>query len=677
MDLRTVLLIVLSAVAAIVIVFYQYFYKNRKRGSLKFSLSVLRFIAIFSGLLLLVNPKFVSNDYYVEKANLIILADDSYSIRETGADTSMIRIIDEIKNSTNLNERYFIHQYAFGETLEVLDSMTFQQNNTDISEALDATDQVFVNGNNAVLLLTDGNQTLGKDYQYVTPSQTYTVYPVVLGDTTKYQDLSIGLLNINRYAFLNNKFPVETNIVYSGKVPVSKTVVVSVNGIAAYREKINFDGSNNSYSLNTLIDAKTVGIKTIKVEVEPLENEKNPFNNVKVGAVEVIDERTNVVLVSDMLHPDIGALKKAIESNEQRSTKIVKPSVSRDQLADADILILYQPNRNFKDIFSYISESGISYFTIMGTHTDWGFVNQSQSAFSFESTGQTEDILPVLNNSFGLFSFGDFNVEGFPPLQGYLGDLMFEQNIETILSQQIKGVNLDTPMFAALNNGNQRGALLFGENIWKWRAQTFRNEESFQNFDDFMGKLMLYLSSNTQKSRLDLDFATVFENAQMAKIRALYYDESFQFDSDAMLKINVIGVGNEVQQEAPMILKDGFYEVDLSNLRAGEYEFVVTVVNENLKRSGKFRILDFNPEKQLLSADFDKLSRLAARSQGKAIMPNNLDSLVDELSSSDRYRPVQKSRQNVVSLIDFRILLGVIILALALEWFIRKYNGLI
>ena len=677
MDLRTVLLILLSAVAAIIIVFYQYFYKNHKRGSLKLSLSVLRFIAIFSGLLLLVNPKFVSNDYYVEKANLIILADNSYSIKETGADTSLLRIIDEIRNDKGLNERFFLHQYAFGEKLEVLDSMVFQQSNTDISEALDATDQVFVNGNNAVLLLTDGNQTIGKDFQYVTPSQDYTVYPVVLGDTTKYQDLSVGLLNVNRYAFLNNKFPVETSIVYSGKIPVSKTVVVSVNGVSAYRETVNFDGTNNSYSLNTLIDAQTVGIKTIKVEVESLENEKNPFNNVKVGAVEVIDERTNVVVVTDMLHPDIGALKKAIESNEQRSTKIVKPSVGRDQLADADILILYQPNRKFRDISRYISESGISYFMISGTHTDWNFVNQSQNAFAFESTGQTEDILPVLNNTFSLFNFGDFNVDGFPPLKGNLGDLMFEQNVETILFQQIKGVNLDTPMFAVLTSGKQRGAILFGENIWKWRAQTFRNEESFQSFDNFMGKLMLYLSSNTQKSRLDLDFTTVFENAQMAKIRALYYDESFQFDTDAMLKINVKGVGDEPQQEAPMILKDGFYEVDLSNLRAGEYEFVVTVANENLKRSGKFRILDFNPEKQLLSADFHKLNRLAARTQGKAIVPNGLDSLVYELSISDRYRPVQKSRQNVVSLIDFRILLGVIVLALALEWFIRKYNGLI
>ncbi len=677
MELRTVLLIILSAVAAIVIVFYQYFYKNRKKGSLKVSLSILRFIVIFSGLLLLVNPKFVSKDYYIEKANLIILADDSFSIKESGADTTMTRIIDNLRSNEDLSNRYFFHQYAFGEKLKTGDSLEFQQKNTDISEALDATDQVFINGNNAVVLLTDGNQTLGKDYQYVSTSQNYNVYPVVLGDTTKYQDLSIGLLNINRYAFLNNRFPIETNIVYSGQIPVTKTLVVSVNGVAVYREQVDFDGTNNSYSLNTLIDARTVGMKTIKVEIETLENERNPFNNVKVGALEVIDEKTNVIIVSDMLHPDIGALKKSIETNEQRSVDIVKPSVSQEQLVDADILILYQPNGKFRDIFRFVTESGISHFTILGTHTDWSFVNQAQNGFSFENTGQVEDIVPILNNTFGLFSFGSFNVEGFPPLKGNLGDLMFEQGIEPILFQQIKGVGLDTPLFTVLNNGKQRGAYLFGENIWKWRVQTFRNEESFQNFDDFMGKLMLYLSSNTQKSRLDLDFPSVFENAQMAKVRALYYDESFEFDSNARLSISVKRAEGEFQGQSPMILKGSYYEVDLSNLEAGEYEFVVTVANENLKRSGKFNILDFNPEKQLLSADFDKLERLAERTQGRVILPNDLDSLISELTESDRYRPIQKSTQNVVSLIDFRILLGVMVLALALEWFLRKYNGLI
>src|SRR5690606_30918212 len=98
-------------------------------------------------------------------------------------------------------------------------------------------------------------------------------------------------------------------------------------------------------------------------------------NNVKEAAIEVIDEKTNVVIVSDMLHPDIGALKKSIEANEQRSVSITKPIGTAQNLEEADILILYQPNRNFRQVYDFLQNSKANYFTITGSKTDWNFLN--------------------------------------------------------------------------------------------------------------------------------------------------------------------------------------------------------------------------------------------------------------------------------------------------------------
>lgn len=677
MDLRTVLLIVLSAVAAIIIVFYQYFYKNQRPGSLRFILAALRFVAIFCGLLLLVNPKFIANDYFIEKSNLIVLADDSQSIRETNSDAVVSSVVDQIVGNPDLNKRFSLHRYGFGKSLDLKDTLGFDKKNTDIAKALTTADQIFVNSSSAVILITDGNQTLGKDYQYFTASDGFSVYPVVVGDTTAYEDVSIGFLNTNKYAFLKNKFPVETNIIYNGANPIVRNVTISVNGIPVYRRQVNLSNVNKSYDLKALIDAESVGIKTIKVEIEPLENEKNPFNNVKQTAVEVIDEKTDVLLISDMLHPDIGALKKAIESNEQRSVTIEKPSVSQDRLEQADILILYQPNGSYRRVYEHISKSRISYFTIVGTHTDWNFLNSAQQEYTFQNTKQTEDIVPVQNKTFSLFSFGDFSMDGFPPLRANLGDLVFSGNVRPILFQKIKGVDLNTPLFAILDKGQQKEALLFGENLWKWRVQTFRNDQSFQNFDDFFGKLLRYLSRNNQKNRLDLDYNSVFESPQNARIQAYYFDKSYEFDPNAILTISVSNEQGTFQRESPMVLRGGFYETDLSDLESGNYSFSIKVAGENLNKGGKFKILDFNPEKQLLSANFRKLEQLAQKTKGSITMADEIQSLITDLLNSERYRPVQKSRQNIVSLIDFRILLGLMVLALGSEWFLRKYNGLI
>lgn len=677
MEIRTVLLIILAAIVALTIVFYQYFYKNQRKGTLKTFLAGLRFLTLFCTLLILINPKFTKQEYFIEKSNLIVLVDDSFSMQESSEKAVVTGQVTKVIENEALNERFSMYQYAFGAEIEETDSLSFQKKNTDIANALLKTDEIFSANSNTVVLFTDGNQTLGRDYGYLDLSKTLSVNPVAIGDTTAYEDISIGLVNTNTYAFLKNKFPIEATILYQGVRPVSKMVSISMNGKSIYRETISFSANQNSKTINALLEAESVGIKSIKIEVQELANERNKFNNKKETAIEVIDEKTNITIVSDMLHPDIGALKKSIETNEQRSINILKPTVSVDRFEDTDVFILYQPNRTFRNIYNHLSKTKPSIFTITGTKTDWSFLNNAQQSFSKENFNQSEEILPILNNAFDIFGLSDFNVTDFPPLQNNLGDITLKKNAEAILFQSIRGITLDKPLFTIIAENKQKEAILFGENLWKWRAQVYRNSKSFKSFDDFIGRLMIYLTSNNQRSRLELDFDFVFEDSSVAKVRASYFDESYAFDPNSNIKIEVKGQGNNFSRESPMLLKGSFFEADLSDLEAGEYTFTVTVQKENLKRSGSFKILDFNPEKQLISANHKKLKRLAESTNGKVYFPNTLDSLIEDLSTSNQYIPIQKSKQNVVSLIDFRVLLGFIVLTLALEWIIRKFNGLI
>ncbi|UII79669.1 VWA domain-containing protein [Flagellimonas sp. CMM7] len=677
MEIRTVLLIILAAIVALATVFFQYLYKNPRKGNLKITLAGLRFLSLFCALLLLINPKFTRHDYFLEKANLIVLVDDSSSMKDASEENSVESQVQKVLENEDLKERFSIQQYTFGTAIQQTDSLRLDKKNTDISNALSTVDEIFVNGTNSVLLFTDGNQTLGKDYEYINLAADLSVNPVVIGDTTSYEDVSIGRLNVNTYAFLKNKFPVEATILYKGSRSVSRTVTISLDGKSVYRENVELSKNRSSQTINTLLVAESVGVKSIKIDVQPLENEKNIANNSKESAIEVIDEKTNVAIISDILHPDIGAIKKSIEANEQRSVTILKPTVSVDRFKDTDIFILYQPDRRFRSVYEYLSKVRANTFTITGTKTDWGFLNQVQQSFFKENFNQNEEIIPVLNNAFSIFGLGDFNVVDFPPLQNNLGDIDLKKNGETILFQQIRGVDLDKPLFTIIAENLQKEAVLFGENIWKWRAQVYRNSKSFKEFDDFIGKLMVYLASDNQKSRLELDFDLVFEDSSIAKVRASYFDESYNFDSNSNISIKIDGKQNDFSREAPMLLKGSFFEIDLSDLDAGEYDFTVTVEGENQKRSGAFKILDFDPEKQSISSNYGKLEKLADKTNGDIYFPTDIDLLIKNLSSAEQYVPIQKSKQNVVSLIDFRVLLGIIVLTLSLEWFIRKFNGLI
>lgn len=677
MEIRTVLLIILAVVAAFAVVFYQYFYGTKKKGSQGVVLAALRFVSILIALLLLINPKFTRNEYYLEKTNLVLLVDQSSSMAPSGSNEVVADLVTKLQESPELGERFQIQPYSFGAELANLDSISFEQKNTDIAKAISGIEEIFVNSSKAIVLISDGNQTLGRDYEFARPSENTALYPIVIGDTTQYEDLSIGLINTNTYAFLKNKFPVEAQLNYYGKRPVSKRVSIQLNGQTVYGEKVALNSTKNTHTINTLIEAKSVGLKSLRVLVEPLEWERNTENNSRESAIEVIDEKTKVVIVSDMPHPDIGALKKAIEVNEQRSVSLLKPTDPTDRFQDVDLFILYQPNRRFKNVYDFISKVNGSVFTIAGSKTDWGFLNQIQQHFFLENLNQSEEIIPTLNKAFGVFGLDGFSVTDFPPLIGNLGDIELKTQAETLMFQRIRGVDLDKPLFAIFTQEQQKEAILFGENIWRWRAQVFRNTQSFAQFDELIGKMMVYLASDGQRSRLELDYDFVFQDASLAKIRASYFDKSYQFDSNANLSIRVQGKDNEFERESPMLLKGSFFETDLSDLEAGDYNFQVTVANESLQRAGVFKILDFNPEKHFVSSNYGKLKRAAERMKGQVYFPNQVDDLIANLSSSQEYVPVQKGKQNVVSLIDFRVLLGLMALSLALEWFIRKYNGLI
>ena len=119
------------------------------------------------------------------------------------------------------------------------------------------------------------------------------------------------------------------------------------------------------------------------------------------------------------------------------------------------------------------------------------------------------------------------------------------------------------------------------------------------------------------------------------------------------------------------------YEADINDLPAGEYSFSVSVEGTDFAKNGRFSIEEFNLEQLFVSSDYQKLSQLALNSSGQLYFPDQTENLINDLLTDIRFVPTQKSVENVVSLIDFRILLGIIILAFTAEWFIRKYNGLI
>lgn len=675
MENNNVLLIFLAAGLSLGLVYFQYYFKGRQQGKTRMLLSFLRFLGIFGILLLLINPKFSKTTYRIEKPNLVVLVDNSSSMQ--GNREVVAKLVGDFQTNPDLSGRFNIASYLLGEKLRVLDSLTFTDALTNIQKPLATLKEVYARKNTAVVLVSDGNQNIGQDYSLSNNQSSPEIYSITVGDTTRFEDLGVGPINTNKYAFLNNKYPVESYVNYQGDGTVDVKVAVTVDGEAVLQEVVTLSKANNLKNINTLVDAKTVGVKAIQVRVSPLDTERNTANNSRTASVEVISEKTKIGLVSQLLHPDIGTLKKAIESNEQREVVVLKPGANIKVLEDMDFFILYQPTRAFQSVFDFIDQKRSNHLIVTGTHTDFQFLNSAQKGFTVETGYPVQEVFATLNTGFSKFDILDLDLTDFPPLNSKAGPIVFNEAQETLLGLQIKGLDMDLPLLSVYGSNTSKKAILSGEGIWKWRMQSYRNSGDFVNMDAFLGKLMRYLAADTARNRLNLTYSRNYEGSNTVYISATYFDETYVFDPNAAISITVSNRETKAVNTVPMVLKNGYFEADLTNLLPGDYEFTASVKGAGHEERGRFTILDFDLEKQFVSSNYLKMQALASNTGGKHFFPSGYPALLSELISSNSYVPAQKSSENVVSLIDFRILLGLIVLALSLEWFIRKYNGLI
>ncbi|SDS36681.1 hypothetical protein SAMN04515667_2013 [Formosa sp. Hel1_31_208] len=677
MPTDSIVYILLAGIIALSLALFQYAYQSKIKGKRAYILTILRFVTLFAVFLLIINPKFDKVTYYNEKPNLVIAIDNSESISYLNQSQNATNFINVLKDNKALNENFNVELYTFGKIVTASDSLSFTEKQSNLALVFKRLSEVYNNSIAPTLLISDGNQTYGNDYAYLTKRYKQAVFPIILGDTTTYTDIKIQQLNVNRYAYLKNKFPVEIIATYNGNSKVNTQLRITVGNTTVFSQPIAFSKTETSQIVNLTLPANRVGVTSFKAEVVPISNEKNTINNVKSFAVEVIDQKTNVAIVSNIVHPDLGALKKSIESNEQRQAEILTSRAFLKKSSEFQLVVVYQPTNNFRALFKEIDKLKLNKIVIAGTQTNWSLLNQLQTYYKQEQTNQTEDYQATLNQNYSTFIVDNLNFSEFPPLKAAFGETSFTVPFQTILYKTINGTEIDEPLFATFEINEKREALILGEGIWRWRAQTYISEDSFNSFDNFIGKLVQYLSTNKRRTRLNVIHESFYNGNDNILMSAQFFNKNYEFDANANLTITLTNTDSGSEKVFPFVLKNTNYEVDLSGLEPGDYNFTVSVSNENMSKSGVLKILDYNVEQQFLNANVTKLNSLAENSNGQAYFIDNTSSVINDLLTDSRFTIIQKSTKKVVPLIDWKYLLALIALSLAAEWFMRKYNGLI
>ncbi len=675
MTTTTIILLLVSIFIAGGLSFYQYFYKVANKSKVIVLLAFLRFFSILGLFVLLINPIISRKSSEIVKTPLPIIIDNSSSIADLKANETALEVFKKLSENDALKQKYDLQTYQFDEDFASSDTIDFKGSQTNIDAVAKSLKNIYKNQTFPTVLITDGNQTSGEDYVFgFNPDNK--VYPLVVGDTTTYLDLKVSQLNVNKYAFHKNKFPVEVFLNYAGTKSITANFKVFQGNSVFGEQTVSFSPNQKSVVLNVLLPADKVGLQIFKAAITSKEQEKNSYNNTKNFAVEVIDQKTEVALISAINHPDLGAIKRSIETNSQRKVTIFKPNEIKT-LENYNVLILYQPTADFKSIFDINSKAKINTWIITGNNTDFGFLNQQQNSLSFKMSSQKEDYLSSFEPQFNLFAMDDIGFEQFPPLENAFGTIATNKNVNVLLSSKIRNIATNQPLMAFTENQGTRCAFLLGENIWKWRSKSFVDKKSFEEFDIFIDKTIQFLASNNARKSLVVNHERFYNSGEAIEITAEYFNKNYELDKKARLTISVTNTKTKESKKYDLLKTTNAFKTNLDGLSTGNYAFTVKELNSNSSYSSNFEVLDFDIEKQFVNPSLMKLRQLASQTKGNIYMPNQLETLVKQLLEDNNYKAIEKAIVTKTPLIDWIWLLILIVITLAAEWFIRKYNGML
>ncbi|MDD3876212.1 MAG: hypothetical protein PHT69_06295 [Bacteroidales bacterium] len=639
------------------------------------------FIAFF-----LLNPLLRMMVRQTEKPIIIFAQDNSESIRFNPdsafySETYPALINDFLKK---LEADFHVFQFSFGENVSENLGFNFNEKLTDIGKMLDYSRSTFYNRNvGAMVLASDGLYNKGINPVYSLNNITYPIYTLALGDTNVYKDAILEKLHFNKVVFLNNKFPLEINISAHKAKGQSCNLIVNIDDKTVHNQRLNFNDEDFIQTISLVFDADKPGKRKISVSLSPIEGEINTVNNAATVFFDVIDNRSKILLLFNAPHPDVAAIKSAIENNVNYEVISQEAGSFRGNFESYNLVILHNlPSQTnaANHFFTKLNTSDVPVFYILGNQSNINLFNTMNTGLTISNVrGNVNEAMPAFNRDFNLFTLDDktkITLGSLPPLNSFFGQYNFMPSVNIVFFQKIGQVITRQPMLMFNEMNGKKTAVMTGEGYWRWRLVDFARNGNQDATNEIINKTVQYLALKLNKDNFRIITKDIFYENENILFDAEVYNESFEPVNSEDINLAVKDENNKVFTFVFSKTSDS-YTLDAGRLPVGHYTYQAQVKNGNniLQRTGSFIVAPLNIESLNTIADHRILYNMSVKNNAELFYPNNLDALYNKILENEEIKPVIYEKIDMSELINLYGLLFFIALLLSIEWFTRKWNG--
>lgn len=641
----------------------------------------LAILGILIANILIRSTEFDQNDPF-----LITVVDNSSSMlnyNDSSQVKSKVVELDKALESA-FDQQYNKLIYTLNDQIQNADSMSFSLDYSDLSKVLDKVYNEYYGRNiGAIVFVSDGNYNQGVRPNFIVEKfKNIPFYSIGVGDTIQKTDQRIQNIVANDIAFLENTFPIEAAI--EGVKLAGQPFTVTLLEDGRIVEKKEFKHADERISLSKikfLVSANSVGVHEYTVKLSIQKNEYNIENNVKRVYLEVLDDRSKVLLLAEGLNPDLGAIKMALAEEQNLEVKVVtlKDFEKFDKLDAYDLIVWHNPGSARKvGIKQRVVQAQKPMWYITGPKTSQQTLDELRLAPMIQTTGQKDKVGISVNTQFNLFELSASTIKSinqFPPLSAHYGKVKFSKSSSILGYQKVGSIAKPEPIFFFGEKKNKY-AVTYGNGLWNWRLGNYQQNQSHEAFNELVQKTVQYLIIKENKSRLRISVPKEISTAEKTVIDARFYNESYEPITAPTIDFTLTK-NDETSFDYAFLPLEDYYQLDLGKLDYGRYTWEANVAynGKTFSKTGSFAVDEVVLESQSTRANHQLLSQIAVNQGGQFYTLDESSGIIDDLKNRKDISPVSYEKSTYKKLMDNLWWFVLVVLLFGGEWVLRRYNG--
>ena len=707
--------------------------KNKKLGTKeKIGLSLLRCMSITIVFLLLLNPIFFSSDIKKSPQNVMILLDNSESMNLTKGEYKGASTYRKVLNKLQkLESKLNVEWYQFGNFIRPsskIDSLDLTDSDTRLNQAIQQV-QTLKEEFQMVLLVTDGIHNSTIDASIEAELTGLPFYVVAMGDTNDVQDVSIVEIQRNSLGYLNTTHEFLVSVQADGYA--DKRVILSISDAMGniLDTAILFISSNEEYIVHPFqVFLKETGLQSFHFTIEVLENEWTLMNNELRSSVQVVDDQIDVVHIANQVHPDIRMIRDIMATDPQirlhtltlkRNGQLLESDLDSD--IEADVLIIHgEPWVDILDLrekigFDPLSKplvylhipSPVNRMLLNSSAWEPMYTWFSKSVGRFQLNNEpTSNTSTWTSNEHPLLANVPKLTGTTPSLSGIMTSPLPMHDV--ILNAHYVADQENYPIIQVKQYNSNRIVLV---SHWNWYL-FYQSSRVLQRdyVDQLFSNIIYWVNSNPNEDNVQINTTrTIYSANESVEFNATLLNDSGKPENDASVEIliyqdatlknsesHVDGLNNQlpanIEAEKSNNQSELLSNIQLTSSGSGEYKGTIDIDKEGIfsysaivrkngvemhRSSAQFIIQQSNDEFVVTRRDDALLGRITYQTGGVLVEFNELEELESDMRKNGLFETVDVLTEEYFYPIRQVFWFIIVLFLLGIEWFARKWYGLL